>query len=145
MARPVCISTLSAPRHSGRTLVSMRVATTSAWLHHPISTEGILRWWFLKRAICWRDYLFAGLLAYLLPFLALGVEWCLTWHNQLSLVRYFGLPNLGNILGWMGIPALVSFLVFLPLLRYPVRCRVAAIFVCLTWIVVLLSGEAAVH
>jgi hypothetical protein len=123
----------------------MRVATISAWLHHPISTEGMLGWWSLKRAIRWRDYLFAGLLAYLLPFLALGIEWCLTWQNQLSLVRHFGLPNLGNILGWMAIPALVSFLVYLPLLRYPVRCRVAAIFVCLVWIVVLLSGEAVVH
>jgi hypothetical protein len=123
----------------------MRVATIRAWLHHPISTEGMLSWWFLKRAICWRDYLFAGLLSYLLPFLALGIESGLTWQNQLSLVRHFGLPNPGNILGWMAIPALVSFLVYLPLLRHPVRCRVAAILVCLVWIVVLFIGEAAVH
>src|SRR4051812_27277082 len=123
----------------------MRVAVITAWLHQPISTEAMLRWWSLKRVICWRDYLIAGLLAYLLPFLALGVEWCLTWQNKLSLTRHFGLPNLGNIMELMAIPALISFLVFLPLLRYPVRCRVAAILVCVVWMVLLFSGEAAVH
>jgi len=123
----------------------MRVAAITAWLHHPISTEAMLRGWSLKRAICWRDYLIAGLLAYLLPFLALGIEWCLMWQNKLSLILHFGMPNLGNIIELMAIPGLISFLLFLPLLRYPVRCRVAAILVCLVWIALLFSGEAAVH
>jgi hypothetical protein len=123
----------------------MRIAAITAWLHHPISAGGTLRWWSLKRAISWREYLFSGLLAYLLPFVALGIEWCLTWQNKLSMTLHFGLPDLRNIMGLMAIPGLISYLVFLPLLRYPVRCRVAAILVCLVWIVLLFSGEAAVH
>jgi len=110
-----------------------------------MTVREMLRWWSLKRAISWREYLIAGLLAYLLPVLGLGIEWCLTWHNKLSIIGHFGLPNLGNIMELMAVPALSSFLVFLPLLRYPVRCRVAAVFVSLVWIVFLFSGEAAVH
>jgi hypothetical protein len=123
----------------------MNVSAIHGWLHHPITSKGLLRWWSSKREISWRDYLFAALLAYLLAFLALAIEWCLTWHNQVSMVRHFGLPNIGNIMGWMTIPALLSYLVYLRLMRYLVRCRVAAIFLCVVWIIILLTGEEAVH
>jgi hypothetical protein len=126
-------------------LVARRVAKLDAWLHHPLSVEDLVRWFWSKRAVSWREYVFAAALACVLPILALGIEWCLTWQNQVSLVRHFGLPDFGNIIGWMAIPALISFLAFLPFLRYPVCCRVVAVFLSLAWILILFRGELAVH
>ena len=58
----------------------------------------------------------------------------------------FGLPLFldATLWLWMAIPVSIKFLIFLPFLRYPVRCRVAAVLVCLAWIVFLLSTEVAV-
>jgi len=58
----------------------------------------------------------------------------------------FGLPPFGEarLWLWMAIPASITFLIFLPFLRYPVRCRVAAVLVCLAWVMFMLSTEVAV-
>jgi hypothetical protein len=125
----------------------MNVKRISAWLRQPIKVEDISRWWSIKRPrVGWRDYLLAAALAYLLPLLALGIEWVLTWQHQLFMAGRLGLPLFGDatLWLWLAIPTSITFLIFLPFLRYPVRCRVAAVLVCAAWIVFLLSGEAGV-
>jgi hypothetical protein len=129
----------------------MNTNRISAWLHRPVDLVDISRLWSLKRPrVYWQDYLFALFLAFLLPVLCLGIEWILTWPHQLFVARHLamqsGPADSGEAIGWlwMALPPVITFLVFIPLLRYPVRCRFAAMVVCLIWIVFWLSGEAGV-
>ena len=94
----------------------------------------------------WRDYVLAAALAYVLPLLALGLEWLLTWQHQLFMAGRPGPSPFGYGSFWlcMLIPATVTFLIFLPFLRYPIRCRLAAVLVCLAWLLFMLSTEVAV-
>ena len=124
-----------------------RSNTNHHWLNHPIRFEEIRRCWSLKIPnLHWYQYFSAALLIYLLPFLSIGIEWALTWRHQLRMAGYLGTTPLGNPEIWltMAIPASITFLIFLPLLRYPVRRWLAVILVCLAWVLFLLSGEANV-
>jgi hypothetical protein len=118
-----------------------------SWLHYPIRPEDISRLWSLKRPpLHWSQYFLTVLLIYFLPFLSLAIEWAITWRHQLRMAAYVGTAQLMNPVFWMmmAIPATITFLIFLPLLRYPVRRWMVAIIVCLAWMVFLLSGEASV-
>jgi hypothetical protein len=93
----------------------------------------------LKQKLSWRHYLFAGLMSGLVPFSVTCLQSALVIRRgfRLSFAMLYGL-DVRMLLHegfweWAAAMALISFLILLPFLKFPILRRFVLAVVCVGW------------
>src|ERR1035441_10070696 len=116
-------------------------------LHHDISFGEVKRWLSPSRRLSWFHYFIAAFVSYLTVWLV-GFVWMFYYYfvsahpfNKFHPERDSFDISFSSML-WMTIPAAINFLILLPFLRFPVRRRIAYVFLCAGWLFILWFFQA---
>jgi len=109
-----------------------------AWL-----SQNVMR----ERRLFWRDYLGAAGMALLMPLLVAGLQSVMVMGRGhrfgFAMLNRIDIAALSTVEFWAWTAAMivVSFLVFLPFLRFPLYRRIVFLGVCAAWTWIALASE----